>query len=140
MNVTTKSSIDTEKEGFIFSKKILKNKKPIIIALKGEIGGGKTTFVKGLARGLGIKEEVNSPTFVIFKIYKSIHGNLYHFDCYRIKKPKEILRLGFKDIISDKNNIIVIEWSENIEKIIPKNSIILNFEFIDKNKRRIVLN
>lgn len=103
----------------------------VVIGLSGELGSGKTTFVQGFARILGIKEKVLSPTFVIMKRFK----NLIHFDCYRIKKPKEILDLGWKEMIKNPQNIILVEWAEKIKKILPKNYIKINFKHIDKNKR-----
>ncbi|KPJ54730.1 hypothetical protein AMJ47_03795 [Parcubacteria bacterium DG_72] len=115
-------------------KKIPKRKEhAFVIALKGDLGGGKTTFIQGMAKGLGIKEKILSPTFNILKKY----GNFYHFDCYRIEKPKEILDLGFKKIIQDPKNIVVVEWADKIKKIIPKHALWLNFKFVDKSKREI---
>ena len=63
--------------------------------------------------------------------------NLYHIDCYRIQKPKEILDLGFKEIISNPQNIVAIEWADRIKKILPKNTFILKFDFISQGKRKI---
>ena len=63
--------------------------------------------------------------------------NFYHIDCYRIRKPKEILDLGFKEIISNPENIVAIEWADRIKKILPKNALVLKFKFIDKLKREI---
>lgn len=129
----TNSLEETQEIAFKLAEKLSKKKGPIVIALKGELGGGKTSFTQGFAKGLGIKEKVNSPTFNIFKVYK----NLYHFDCYRIEDPKEILDLGFEKIISNPKNIILIEWAERIKKILPKETIWINFKFIDENKREI---
>ena len=138
----------------------------LVICLEGNLGGGKTTFVQGLAEGLGIKETVNSPTFLIMKKYialgqrkrtsacssvvpepKATHRcvafgsgkkyNLYHFDCYRISNYQEILELGFEEIISGENNIIAIEWPEKIKEILPKERINIKFEFVDEKTRRI---
>ena len=137
------SPTQTEIVGQKIAKEILKSpppKRAVIIGLMGDLGGGKTTFLKGFARGLGIKQKILSPTFVImrrFKIQDSRFKNFYHIDCYRIENPKEILALGFKEIISDPKNIICVEWADRIKKILPKNSIILKFKFVDKNKRRI---
>ncbi|MCK5122550.1 MAG: tRNA (adenosine(37)-N6)-threonylcarbamoyltransferase complex ATPase subunit type 1 TsaE [Candidatus Pacebacteria bacterium] len=141
--IITKSSRETK----MFAKKILKkllklnSSKSLVICLYGDLGGGKTTFTQGLAKELGIKETVNSPTFLIMKKYKSSKNNkkytLYHFDCYRISNQQEILDLGWEEIINSKNNIIVIEWPEKIEKILPKERLDLKFEFIDKNTRKI---
>ncbi|MGB9743426.1 MAG: tRNA (adenosine(37)-N6)-threonylcarbamoyltransferase complex ATPase subunit type 1 TsaE [Minisyncoccales bacterium] len=143
----TKNAKATQKLAQTLARKILKQKKEktLIIGLIGELGSGKTTFCQGFARALGVKEKILSPTFIILKRF-SIHNpsskfiNFYHLDCYRIGKPKEILRLGFKNIISQPRNIIVIEWADRIRKILPRQTIILQFDFIDKNLRKITLN
>ena len=112
-----------------------------LVCLSGDLGSGKTTFVQGLAEELGIKEVVNSPTFLIMKKYSARRDealpHLYHFDCYRISDYQEILDLGWEEIISEKNNIIVIEWPEKIEEILPKKRLAIKFEFIDENVRKI---
>jgi len=117
------------------SGQIKENKKTaMVLALSGNLGGGKTTFLQGFAKGLGIKEKILSPTFVIMKKF----GNFYHIDCYRLKNEKDILELGFKEIIKNPKNIVAIEWPEKIKKILPKNTILIKFKFIDKNKREII--
>lgn len=114
-----------------------------IIGLIGDLGGGKTTFVKGLAKGLGIKEMVTSPTFVLMKEYplpRSFTLSLIHFDLYRLKKPEEIETIGLSDYLGKPEKICVIEWAEKIKdylKKLPTGVIWLKFEFVDKNKRRI---
>ena len=145
MEILTKSARQTKKLGEVLAKKIRckGNKKALVFGLVGDLGGGKTTFLQGFARGLGIKRKILSPTFVIMKRYQLTDypieklSNFYHFDCYRIRKPKEILDLGFKKIISGPKNIIASEWAERIKKILPQNTIWINFEFVDKNKRKI---
>ncbi len=142
---STKNYKETRKLGGILAGKIKskKNKKALVLGLEGDLGGGKTTFLQGFAKGLGIKQRVLSPTFVIlkrFKIRKSRLNNFYHIDCYRIENPKELLTLGLKEIISDPKNIVAIEWAERIKKNLPRNTIWINFEFIDKNKRKIKIN
>lgn len=134
MKIESKSAKETKRIGKALAKKILNlnlGGKAILVCLKGDLGGGKTTFAQGFARGLGIKEKILSPTFVILKRF----ANFYHLDCYRIKKPEDILELGFKEIVSDPKNIILIEWPEKIKKILPKNPIIIKFEFLGRNKR-----
>lgn len=145
----TSSPSQTKKLGEDLAKKILKStpqKRALVIGLEGDLGGGKTTFLQGFAKGLRIKEKILSPTFVILKKFKIKNTNqkfkfknFYHIDCYRIEKPKEILDLGFKKIISDPQNIIVIEWADKIQEILPKDIMILKFYFISRNKRRIVI-
>ena len=138
LSTATTSPIQTKKMGEILAKEILRaqhSKRARIIGLVGDLGGGKTTFLQGFARGLGIKEKITSPTFVIMKRFR----NFYHIDCYRIKKPKELLDLGFKKIISDPQNIVAIEWADRIKKILPRGTIWINFEFIDSKTRKIVV-
>ncbi len=145
MDIISDSPSRTEEIGEELGVKILKKKndEALVIALTGDLGGGKTTFLKGLARGLGIKETVLSPTFIIFRRYdidKVNFNRFYHFDCYRINGSDDILTLGFKNIISDSGNVIAIEWSERIEDILPENHLKVRFEFIDEETRKISFN
>lgn len=102
-------------------------KRPTLLALSGDLGAGKTTFVQGLASGLGVKGPLRSPTFLILKKY-AVPGryknfkNFYHIDAYRIKKPSELVRLGFKKILTE-NNLVVVEWAEKIKNLLPKNAV-----------------
>jgi tRNA threonylcarbamoyladenosine biosynthesis protein TsaE len=142
MEFITKTPSQTKKLGEILAKEILKSnfKNSVILALKGDLGGGKTTFLQGFAEGLGIKEKILSPTFIIlkkFQIPNSKYKYFYHFDCYRIEKSKEVLKLGFKKLISNPKNIVAIEWADKIRKIVPKNSLKIDFKFINKNNRKI---
>jgi len=141
----TKSDKDTQELGEDFAKEILnlpKKDDAIVIGLSGNLGGGKTTFLQGFAKGLGIKEKVLSPTFLILKKFeirnsKSEFTNFYHIDCYRLKNEKDILELGWKEIISDPKNIVAVEWPEIIKKALPKNIIEINFNFAAENTREI---
>lgn len=111
-----------------------------VIGLKGELGSGKTSFVQGFAKGLGIKEKILSPTFVIYKKFKIKNSKyFYQFDCYRIQKAKDILDLNFKEIISNPENIILVEWADKIKKIMPKNTLWINFKLINENTRHLSL-
>lgn len=143
----TKSPSQTKRMGKFWAKKILKkrpSKKAILIGLEGNLGGGKTTFLQGFAKGLGIKEKILSPTFVIIKRFKIKDlrlkfQNFYHIDCCRIKKPKELLGLGFKKNVSDPQNIIAVEWADRIKKIMPLKTIWIKFEFVDEKRRKIMV-
>jgi len=144
LKILTKSPAQTKKLGKILAGEFLKNprKEALVLALIGDLGGGKTTFLQGFAKGLGIKEKILSPTFVImkkFKIQNSKFKIFYHIDCYRIEKPKEILNLGFKEIISDPGNIVTIEWADRITRILPKDTKILKFKFVDRKTRKITI-
>ncbi|HXK32301.1 MAG TPA: tRNA (adenosine(37)-N6)-threonylcarbamoyltransferase complex ATPase subunit type 1 TsaE [Candidatus Paceibacterota bacterium] len=138
----TKSPAQTKKLGQSLAKRILKSKtygKSTVLGLVGDLGGGKTTFLQGFAKGLEIKERVLSPTFVLMKKFSTSRRSFIHIDCYRIKKAGELLDLGFKEFVSDPRNIIAVEWSDRVKKIMPKNAILLRFEFINKNTRKIVI-
>lgn len=134
----SKGEEDTQNIARELAKTALKKKSAVIIGLQGELGGGKTTFLQGFAKGLGVKDKILSPTFVIFKKFKIKDKNFYHFDCYRVG-DKDILELGFKDIVSDPKNIVAIEWANNIKKIMPKNTIWIDFKFIDDKTRKIIM-
>jgi tRNA threonylcarbamoyladenosine biosynthesis protein TsaE len=140
--VITKSPAQTEKLGEILAKEVLKMKRGIVLALEGDLGGGKTTFLKGFARGLKIKEKILSPTFILmrrFEIKNRKIKNFYHFDCYRIENEKEILNLGFKKIIFLPKNLVAVEWAEKIRKILPKNVFLIKFKILGEKKREISL-
>jgi len=116
----------------------------LIICLNGALGAGKTTFVQGLSEELGIKETVTSPTFTIMKKYTSTQSikkkySLYHFDCYRISDYRDILDLGWEEIIHCRNSIIAVEWPNKIKKIMAvKNKIDVKFKFSNVNNSRII--
>jgi len=141
----TKSVRQTQKLGHRFAKEILAlgpGKSAAVLGLQGDLGAGKTTFLQGFARGLGLKDIVNSPTFVImrrFTIYDLRFKNLYHIDCYRIHSAKEMLNLGFEEIIKNPKNIVAIEWPENIKKILPKSSILITFKHLDSTTRGLTI-
>jgi len=129
------------------AKEALKTKSgkyALVLALKGELGAGKTTFIQGFIKALGIRNRVTSPTFVIVKSFKfkaSSFKRIYHIDAYRLKKPKELLALGFREIIADPQNIVLIEWADKIRKILPKNVIWITFRHGKKsNERNITFN
>jgi len=118
-----------------------KGKSAVILALEGELGGGKTTFVQGLASVLGIKEKITSPTFVIMRHFNILafkhFNNFYHIDCYRLDNVKDLVDLGFGEIIKDPKNLIVIEWADKVRSLMPKNTVWLKFEWLGENQRKI---
>jgi len=121
------------------------DKNALVIGLEGELGSGKTTFIQGLAKGLGIKETITSPTFIIFKKFDIPHQPsgiryFYHIDCYRINQPRELIDLDFKEILNHSQNIIVVEWVERIKKILPpKNILWINFGHLSQDQREITI-
>ena len=115
--------------------------KALIVGLYGDLGSGKTTFVKGIAKVFGLEKTITSPTFVIEKIYKlknQVCDNLIHIDAYRLKSGDELLNLGWKEISKNPKNIIFIEWPENVNDILPSDAKNIKFRFVDKNIREII--
>lgn len=136
MEVITDSAAATQKLGQQLAQRL---KGGETIGLVGELGSGKTTFVQGLVKGLGIKKRIISPTFVFIRPYRLFPkpGVLYHVDLYRIGNLDEVKGLGLEEIWSEPENITVIEWAEKIEKILPKRAIKISFDYLGKGKRRI---
>jgi tRNA threonylcarbamoyladenosine biosynthesis protein TsaE len=115
-----------------------------VICLYGNLGSGKTTFTQGLADGLGIKNRIISPTFVIARCYEiKKHEleilNFYHIDLYRIECEKDIENLGIVEILENINNIVVIEWAEKLKKYLPKKRIDIEFSYEKNDSRKIVI-
>ncbi|QQG45910.1 MAG: tRNA (adenosine(37)-N6)-threonylcarbamoyltransferase complex ATPase subunit type 1 TsaE [Candidatus Niyogibacteria bacterium] len=139
----TNSAKETQKIAKILAGELIKvclQKHALILALSGDLGSGKTTFVQGFARGLGIRSKIQSPTFLIMRIYKlpaKSYKLFAHIDAYRLKRPKDILVLGWKELVKNPKNIIVVEWARHIAKILPKDHFDINFQHISENKRRI---
>ena len=111
-----------------------------VLCLEGQLGSGKTTFVKGLAEGLGLKhpEQVKSPTFVLMHIYKA-KTPLYHFDCYRLNSLEELENIGFQDFVNDPHAISCVEWADKAGDLIPEAARHIRFEILDASRRRITL-
>ncbi len=108
-----------------------------IIVLSGELGAGKTVFVRGMARGLGIDEElVNSPSFTIVNEYPGGQRKLYHFDLYRLGDRSELHEIGWNDY-QQRDGIMVVEWGEKAEELMPSSYYLVEFETIDSDQRKI---
>ncbi|MDU1028307.1 MAG: tRNA (adenosine(37)-N6)-threonylcarbamoyltransferase complex ATPase subunit type 1 TsaE [Clostridiales bacterium] len=99
-----------------------------VILLKGDLGAGKTTWTQGLAKGLGVIEEVTSPTFVIISEYHSGRLPLYHIDAYRLEDPAEAENLGLPELFEG-DGVTVVEWPERLEGYLPKDALILTLSY-----------
>lgn len=108
-----------------------------VIAYKGSMGAGKTTFTRGLCVGMGLPDEVTSPTFALVNEYLG-KLTLYHFDMYRIMNGDELETTGFYDYISE-DSVLAVEWSENISDCLPENTIYITLNRIDENTREITI-
>ncbi|MBR0460546.1 tRNA (adenosine(37)-N6)-threonylcarbamoyltransferase complex ATPase subunit type 1 TsaE [Candidatus Saccharibacteria bacterium] len=109
-------------------------KPPAVIELVGDVGAGKTTLTRGIAKGLGIKEPVTSPSFTISKRYKFDDGVLVHYDFYRLADPG-IMRAEIAETLRDPHAIVVIEWGESIADLLPKNHIKIEINLKDDGVR-----
>ncbi len=110
-----------------------------VLALYGDLGAGKTHFVKGIAEGLGIPPaEVRSPTFTILSVYENGETPLYHFDAYRVQNPDEFVELGFEEYARG-DGITCIEWADRIPDLLPPDTIHLRFHHVAPSERRITL-
>jgi len=108
----------------------------MIICLNGDLGSGKTLFTKGIAKGLGITEPITSPTFTIIKEYEDGEMPLYHMDVYRLDGVTD--GIGIEEYFK-KNGIVVIEWANTIQDILPDERLEIKFKVIDENKRTLII-
>lgn len=146
MVLRSKSDKETQQTAHKLGSKLRNGAKKGILCLYGDLGAGKTTFVRGLASGLGIKSRVASPTYTYQRVHKG-DVNLYHFDCYRTAtaataatESEALLLLSVNDIqeaLDRKDGIVVIEWAQNIQKFLPEDRIDIYLKYIDENTREI---
>lgn len=114
-----------------------------ILALSGELGAGKTTFVKGLAEYFGIAAEVSSPTFTLIQEYKINDpkltiNKLIHVDCYRLNSEKELIDIGIQDYLDEPKSVTIIEWAEKVKTVIPAKATWIKFEHGSNINERII--
>lgn len=107
-----------------------------VIELVSDLGGGKTTLVRGISRGMGSKDHVASPTFTISRLYKSPKFTIYHFDFYRLSEPG-IMKQELAEVLSDPQNITVIEWGVLVQDVLPKRRLRINFQVNNDESRNI---
>lgn len=149
MEFITKSAGQTQKLGKKIANNIVRSTeykvhRAVILALTGDLGSGKTTFVQGFAQGLGIKQRIISPTFILLRKYQIPDTRyqiqfFYHLDLYRLEEnmEKEVRNLGVEDVWKDPKNIVIIEWAEKIKQMIPKDAKWIKFENLGGEKRKI---
>ena len=137
---------NSEKETFEFAKNIARTLTGgETLCLIGDLGSGKTSFVKGLAAGLGIDKIITSPTFVLMKNYDVETGHapslrkLVHIDAYRLSKGADLEAIGVREYLNNPSVIIVIEWADRVRDIWPKNFIEINFKTLAGDEREIII-
>ena len=136
MKFKTNSPRKTGGLGALFAKELLsrppKTHGAIVVALVGDLGSGKTTFIQGFARGAGIRRRLVSPTFTIMRRYglkTKNFKNLTHVDAYRVNRPAELKIIHFKDWLRDPSTIVLIEWADLVKKSLPEDALWLQFTY-----------
>ena len=140
----SQSRLQTQRIAKDVLNRLIKSKhRPIVLALSGELGSGKTTFIQGLAKTLGIREKVQSPTFVLAKWYALAKRfnplrHFIHIDAYRLERMLEAKRLGFYKILRDNEAVIALEWAERVKKLVPPSAIWIQCKHGQRPKERII--
>lgn len=135
MKYIVRSLEETKSLAKEFAKKLSKGD---VVLLNGDLGAGKTTFTQFVFAFLGVNNVVSSPTFAILKSYQG-KFTLHHFDTYRIS-AEEAIEAGFDEILDDRDSVIFIEWSENIQPLLPEKTITIDIKRVDENIREIEIN
>lgn len=143
MEIILKNLDETE----AFAKNVLNlaialkgDSKATLVALHGDLGAGKTTLVQFMARELGVREDVQSPTFVIQKSYETSEGEfkrLVHIDAYRIEKPEEFETLRIAETLSDPDSLVMVEWPRHGGEHFATPALEVYLEFVDENTRKV---
>ena len=138
MEFVTKSAQETQSLGQKIAANLVGGE---IFALSGDLGSGKTTFVQGFSKGLGLTSRIISPTFILMRKYQISGKDFYHVDLYRLEKDveKEVINLGLIDVWGKSNNIVVVEWAEKIKNSISKNAKWIFFENLGEDRRKITI-
>lgn len=132
--INIKSEADTEAFGLQLAKMLQPGD---VVALIGDLGTGKTSLTKYIAKGLGVKETVSSPTFNIVKEYRSGRLPLFHFDVYRLADGEELLDIGGEEYF-DAGGVCIIEWADIVESVLPLDALIITIDYTDKEGERIL--
>lgn len=130
----TESAAETEKIGCMLGKTVPDGS---VVAMFGELGAGKTAFTRGLAAGMGINCDVSSPTFALVNEYRGAERTLYHFDMYRISSWDDLYSTGYFDYL-EAGGCLIIEWSENIEAVLPQDCIRVTISKTENSNERII--
>ena len=134
MEIITHSERETEEAGAALARRVPDS---TVVAMYGELGSGKTAFVRGMARGMGIDCRVSSPTFTIVNEYEG-ERTLIHFDMYRLGSADELYGIGWDDYL-DRGAVCAVEWSENVQDAFTGNEVTVRFEKLGADERRITI-
>lgn len=139
MKIKTHSVLETQKVALELAQKYNQGG---IFALSGPLGAGKTTFIQGFAQGLGIKDRLISPTFIIMRQYQipsNNKGKLYHLDLYRLETVHQTEGIGLEEILANSANIVLIEWAEKLGPLLPPQSIHVTINLLGPETREITI-
>lgn len=146
MEIVSKSLKETEKAAKTFLKELeakveeMKPENATVVALFGDLGSGKTAFTQAFGKLLDAKGPIQSPTFVIEKLYPIHHpiwSTLVHVDTYRLETAGELERIGWANTLKNKSNLIFIEWPDRVKELLPEKYISIQFEFVNETTRKI---
>ncbi|MBI4135934.1 MAG: tRNA (adenosine(37)-N6)-threonylcarbamoyltransferase complex ATPase subunit type 1 TsaE [Candidatus Vogelbacteria bacterium] len=142
MEIVSRSLAETEEIARAFLDKLKPAKgRATVVGLLGELGSGKTTFTQAAARALGIRAPVQSPTFVIMKKYPitgAAWENLIHIDCYRLDRADDLLHLGWNELATSPENLILVEWPERVGNLLSSPTLKIKFEVAGETSRKII--
>jgi tRNA threonylcarbamoyladenosine biosynthesis protein TsaE len=133
ISIRSESKLDTEKIAEVLGRNL---KGGEVIELVSDVGGGKTAFVRGLSRGAGSQDHVNSPTYTIANIYKTPNFAIHHLDFYRLENPG-LIEHELKEQLADKQNVVVVEWSDIVEHVLPETRLTIHIKTTGENSRQL---
>ena len=133
VKIISRCEADTERAGEALARSLPGGS---VVAMYGDLGAGKTAFVRGMARGMGIDCRVSSPTFTIVNEYAGNGRELLHFDMYRLADSEDLLGIGWDDYLA-RNAVCAVEWSENIDDIFDGSEVVVRIEKLSDNQREI---
>ena len=137
VTLETYSVEDTQGFGERLGQWVKESASPLCMALIGDLGTGKTHMSQGIAKGLGVSEDITSPTFSLMNTYMTLAGEIYHFDLYRMDDVSELENIGFYEFTEDQ--VAIVEWADKFEDELPDETLWIHIDSIDTHSRRITL-
>ncbi|MEX2033232.1 MAG: tRNA (adenosine(37)-N6)-threonylcarbamoyltransferase complex ATPase subunit type 1 TsaE [Candidatus Colwellbacteria bacterium] len=147
MKHLSRSPQETSNLAKLFAQELLKTKPEkyaLVIGFIGELGTGKTTFIRSFLRASGVKARIVSPTFIFSRRYKSrlkYYQDIWHFDVYRLGSPREVREIGLREAVSQDKNLVIVEWADKVKGLLPKGTVWVEFKHgVKSNERHITFN
>lgn len=131
-------TVHSEEETWAFAQRVAKRLRPgMVLALQGDLGAGKTTFMQGIGAALGVRRPVTSPTFTLVVEYPTPHFLLVHMDLYRLTGPDDLLTIGYSEYL-ESGAVVAVEWPERAAELIPADAVRLTFMLTDEAQTRVI--